>query len=260
MVKSKISLWRKGMKNWEACVNGKTDNVSGKNPEDAINKLNAEYPDTVGLEILYILKEAGSGDDSEMKEHVCKVCGKAVDFVLVPRGTKGRMSLFALHTGDERPAGSEEADLGQFTYKYRDWLRLMLQKECRKNGGMMEAEPVEQEAEAEAVTVQEPAVVPDAITKLLETEAPHKEKSVIVAAGPQGGDQPQVDISDCKRNRFAIVGAIVRKLNSIGVEKPTVDALRSELVAKGSDFDHVVQVSSPYVQLVENGLVLGQAA
>ena len=245
-----ISIWRngKGMKKWTACVNGVTDNVTGKTPEDAISKLNEEYPDTVDLPVTYVMNTAAEHDHGGDKTQICKVCGKPVEFYRVVRET-----LVAVHVGDPKPKGAVD-EKPEIPWAKQNSLRRGLQN--KKHAGIAKAfdEDIGEAAEDAAIPEVEPevVVVPAAITKLLETPAIPKEKQVL-------GAKPQLDISDCKRNKFAIVGAIVRKMNEAGIDKPKVDSIRSELMAKGN-FEHMVQIASPYVQIVENGLVLGQAA
>lgn len=71
---------------------------------------------------------------------------------------------------------------------------------------------------------------------------------------PEGSDdKPELDVSELKRNKFAAVSAIARRLAEVGKPEKEVNEIRSSLIARGGDFPGIVNMASEHLRFIENG-------
>lgn len=112
----RTKIWHVGKK-WNAQKDNNEGIVtSGKTPEEAIEKLHAEYPVLAMCEVIYDTKKSIKSVD---KVDVCPVCNKNVSYYRTKK-ENGRTGVIVIHDGDPIPADATKAD--DVTTEYKKWL------------------------------------------------------------------------------------------------------------------------------------------
>lgn len=209
------------------------------------------------------------------KKDVCKVCGKEVGYYKIVK-ENGKSTHRAFHIGDIIPENATEISKHAVSSTYRNRMR---QAFTHKEIVTPEVHNAEEAASTGDSGLPEPSVVktPPASSNdsVLTSERPDeeessklviKEKLAIIKPAvpsveytevhefPEGSEaKPELDVSSLKRNKFATISAIARKLTEVGNPEKEVMDIRSGLIARGGDFPRIVNIASEHLRFVENG-------
>lgn len=182
------------------------------------------------------------------KKDVCKTCNTEVEYYKIIK-PNGKETHRAFHIGEEVPDGAELIDKKAVSSTYRNRMRSYLHTDKQKINDKIKvkkqkskkvndsednsSETIETEKEPESVTYTESHEVPE-----------------------QSVGKPIVDISEIKRNKFALVGSILRTMKENGAEDLDIHNARSSFIMGGTTFEKIVQMAAPHVQIIENGIPL----
>lgn len=186
-----------------------------------------------------------------MSEDTCKVCGKEIEYWSVPK-TNGKTRFYAFHVGDTVPAGSVKVDKNSLSGGHRIRRRKELQEACTASGAPSSTPEVVSEID---VLVEPKKQIVKDVPK--EVEIIDQKPTVLLTehheVPAESVDKPILEIGEMKRNRFAVTGAICRRLTDAGIPDKKISEVRSDLISKGRDFASLINAAAPYVQIQEGG-------
>jgi len=181
----------------------------------------------------------------------CKACGKEVEYFTYTKPS-GKHTHLAIHVGDEVPTGAEKISKTSISPTYRHRLRSAFHKDGTTS---VKVEPVQV---IQGETVPFVRKVEDMLPKVGAKEVvvirPEEPTLTELREVPEiSKDKPILEIGEMKRNRFAVTGAICRRMQDAGVGISEVNTARSDLISKGRDFPSLIKAAAPYVQIQEGG-------
>ena len=193
--------------------------------------------------------------------NVCKVCGRDVEYWSVPKNN-GKTRFYAFHEGDAIPEGSVKFEPDKISGIHKMRRRKELEEKCTASASCdkstSESSPTETSSKLPEMAPVD--VVPTIIHEKHKEVIMPKEKVIEEPTLTEIHEVPSVsigkpilDISDMKRNRFAITGAICRTMTNAGIDAIAVTNVRSALINQGKDFPSLISAAAPYVQIVESG-------
>lgn len=201
--------------------------------------------------------------------NVCKVCGRNVEYWSVPKNN-GKTRFYAFHVGDTIPEGSVKFEPDKISSIHKMRRRKELEEKCiTASSSTPFVQVCNESTSAESSPTETSSKLPEmAPVDVVPTIIHEKPKEVImpkekVIEEPTLTEiheipsmsigKPILDISNMKRNRFAITGSICKTLANAGIDATVVTEARSNLIAKGKDFPSLINAAAPYVQIVESG-------
>lgn len=211
------------------------------------------------------------------KADKCKICGREVQYYQVDKGLsrKGtpKTSHIAVHVGDPLPANViVEVPKLSFSSTFRHNMRKVLHTDKASSVEILVDESGQQIRTPEPEPDKALVLVQDLpAAQVMDIEAPEMPKKEVVIMKPptvaelreirtipeESVGKPILDISEMKRNRFAITGAIASTLRASGLDEPAVNSVRNRLISAGKDFPHLINAGQIHVQFVEGGEPLG---
>lgn len=205
---------------------------------------------------------------SEEKRDICKVCGREVGYYKIDKGN-GKSTHRAIHIGDSVPENATEVSKYSVSSTYRNRMRQVLEHkgviipEVASGVGQEGSDSIITKPETDSSSEIEVLLgkkeqetstpeVPKLITKEKADQPVHEYTEI--HEFPEGSeDKPEIDVSEVRRNKFAVIGAIARKLSEVGKPEKDVSEIRSYLIARGINFQGVIHMASEHLRFVENG-------
>jgi hypothetical protein len=188
---------------------------------------------------------------TEEKLDKCKACGKDVEYFTFTKPS-GKHTHLAIHVGDEVPEGAEKISKTSISPTYRHRLRSAFHKDGTVPVKVETIEVIQGETVPFVRKVEDmlpKPIVPKEVVIL----KPEPVLTELHETPEISKDKPILEIGEMKRNRFAVTGAICRKMQDAGVGIPDVNTARSDLISKGRDFPSLIKAAAPYVQIQEGG-------
>ena len=186
------------------------------------------------------------------KKDICKTCNTEVEYYKVEKAN-GKSTHMAIHVGETIPSNATLIDKQAVSSTYRNRMRSVLHTEKKatvpsvakiaktKTDIAVEVHPIESDADEQDQTTEGTSDI--AVPVLNE-----------VHEFPAESDgKPELDITEIKRNKFALVGSIMRKLTESGMPEKEVSKVRSTFINESKDFPQMVQMAAPFVRIVEAG-------
>jgi hypothetical protein len=200
----------------------------------------------------------------------CKQCGKEVEYFKLIK-PNGKSVHYAYHIDETPIEDASKIDKHAISSTYRNRLRGALHdgpKPSAKTSAKVkvskkhmtedqdietESGPTDDETESEPrkVVVKQKEVIHPAVK-----EEPPITYTEVHETPAESEDKPIMDVTDIKRNKFAMVATTLRTLTASGMPEKDAMEIRSEMIAKGKDFPTLVNMAAPFVRVVEYGMPL----
>ena len=185
------------------------------------------------------------------KRDVCKTCNTEVEYYKIMK-PNGKETHRAFHIGEKVPDDAELIDKKAVSSTYRNRMRSYLHTDKQKiTNGKIKSK----KQKSKNVNDSE-----DNSSETIETEQEPEPKSLTYTESHEVPEEsvgkPIVDISEIKRNKFALVGSILRTMKENGAEDLDIHNARSSFIMGGTTFEKIVQMAAPHVQIIENGIPL----